>query len=142
VAAPFNPFDAGSAPVGAPTQGFSSGGYPSSAGSPEQPLNAVGPPMVYLVLAAILGVVGTFVAVLSIVHVLPAAAAAAGWALAGPLAIGMIGFFLAQDTKRRAASLYVAPPSAKALMWAAGAAAAFGTIAGSLGVAIWVGHLW
>ncbi len=142
MAAPFNPFDTGSAPVGTPAQGSSSSGFPPPAPSPEQPLTALGPPMVYLMVAAALGVVGSVVAALSIFRVIPPGSAAIGWSLAGPLAIGVIGSFLAQDTKRRAAPLYVAPASINVAMWITGAAAMIGTIVGSLGMAMWVGHLW
>ena len=135
-----NPFDTGGAPA-------ASGGFPGSGvfppGTPgtERTLAVAGPPTVYLWVAAGLALVGIVATALILVFDKPWLSVA-GWALAGPLALGLIGHIMAEDTRSRAAPLYVEQTWLKTAMWATAAAAAIGTVAGSLGVAFWAGRGW
>ncbi len=113
--------------------------FGSEAPGTQRTLAVAGPPAVYLWIAAGLALAGIVATALIFVLDRPWLSVVS-WALAGPLAIGMIGYFLAEDTKCRAAPLYVEPTWLKTATWAVGTAAAIGTVVGSLGVADWLGH--
>lgn len=63
-----------------------------------------------------------------------------GWVLAGPIAIGVMAFFVQTDTKKRAAATYVAPPNMSFFYVGATAAAVIGILVSAAGAAYWVGH--
>jgi hypothetical protein len=63
-----------------------------------------------------------------------------GWALAGPVAIGVLAFFVLTDTKRRTAPTYVQPPGMARLYFGAAAVVAIAIIVSAIGAAYWVGR--
>lgn len=106
VSSPANPFQpdraaaqTGSAPVGGGPAGASSLGGDT--------LTIAGPPTGILASAAGLAAVGVGVAVTGLV--LGSWIAILGWALAGPLAIAVMGLFIKADTERRAEPVYMRP---------------------------------
>jgi hypothetical protein len=148
VASPFNPFDTSGA-MPQPPQSPSSAppptvpasfpsSFPSSAPAAlETPLTPAGPPVPLLVAAGILGIVGIVVAAIG----WDSWIAGIGWALAGPIAIGVMGAFIKGDTDRRAEPVYTRPTWIGAAYAAVAAASTIGILVGAVGVALWVGRL-
>lgn len=107
---------------------------PSSASS--GPLDPVGPPTGLLIAAAVLAVVGTVFggvfwgSPLSIV----------GWALAGPIAIGVLALFTSRDTVRRSAAIYLRPDWLSLAYAVTMLIIAIGVVVGSVSFAMWIGH--
>jgi hypothetical protein len=88
--------------------------------------------------AAVAGVVAVSVAVLLRISPWPAFAA---WALAGPIAIGMLAAFSRSDIRQRARPIYSARSSASVLYWSAVAVAAIGIGLSAWQIADWAGRL-
>lgn len=147
-----NPFAGGSNPYAPPTspnpyqqpQGgnpFNSGdGYPpASAPSSSSTTTFSGPPTGLLIAAAGVAVLGVAIGVASL-FMLPWLSIV-GWALAGPIAIGLMALYLSRDTARRSAAIYMRPD------WVgpayAGVAVLFviAVLFTAYAVANWVGHL-
>lgn len=89
-----------------------------------------------LLVAAAIAVAGIAVGAFGWDHWL----AVVGWVLAGPIAIGVMAYFVQTDTKKRAAGTYVAPPNMNLLYVGATAAAVIGILVSAVGAAYWVGH--
>ncbi len=96
------------------------------------------PPAVWLGAALVLGVVGAVVALLFGATV---GIALASWALAGPVAIGLLAVFSRLDLRQRARPLYTAPTWTTALHTAAILAAAAGIGISAWRIAEWAGQL-
>lgn len=64
-----------------------------------------------------------------------------GWVFAGPLAIGVLAFYVRQDTSRRAMATYLSPTGIGAMYTCVAVLVVIGIIVSALGVAYWVGHL-
>lgn len=141
MSSPPNPFGPG-ASTGGPGDSSpfgSSSSFP--AGLPGSvspaPLTPVGPPTVLLWTAGAIAVVGIVIGALGWGHWL----SVIGWALAGPVAIGVAALFSAKDTERRTAPLYLRPDSISVIYAAVMVLVAAGVIVGALGFAMWVGRL-
>lgn len=143
---PFNPFQSsgpasGPPPSGGPgwgsvvPTGLIPGGAPSTGA--EGSLKETGPPLVILIAAGVVALAGIAIGAVFFSDAL----AIIGWALAGPIAIGLMGAFVRGDTDRRAEPGYLRPTwvgTAYALV----ALASFAGIAvGAVGFALWVGRL-
>lgn len=135
---PVNPFQPGgtAAPrLGAPAPGIGTT-PPATPGASDDALTVAKPPTVLLIAAGVLAAVGLVVAAITFGSWI----AIIGWSLAGPLAIGVMGAFVRQDTDRRAEPVYVRPH------WIAAAYAAVivltvaGILVGALGFAFWMGR--
>ncbi|WP_161894557.1 hypothetical protein [Gordonia spumicola] len=126
---PFGPTS--SVPVGGPA--------PAPTPAPPSPsgsLEPVGPPIGLLIAAAVLAVLG--IAAGAVFWASPLSIA--GWALAGPIAIGVLALFTSRDTARRSAAIYLRPdwlPLAYAMTMIVIAA---GVVVGSVSFAMWIGH--
>lgn len=103
----------------------------------DGPLQQTGPPLVTLIVAGVVAVVGTAVSALFFGDVL----AIVGWALAGPIAISLMGAFVRADTDRRAESGYLRPTWIGAAYALVAVASIAGIIVGAVGFAMWMGRL-
>lgn len=121
------------------------GGWPGGPGSlpaqdvppvPSVPQGAAKPPLVFLVLAAVLAVAGAVVTGLT----WGSALSLLGWALVGPLAIGAMTLFSVVDTGRRAAPLYDGPPWLRPAQVLVTVIVVAGIVASSVSIAMWVGR--
>lgn len=134
---PFNPFESGSATnAGGPNRGGDPHfrPTPSSAGSP---LTVVSPPTALLAVAAGVAAVGIVLAAVGWGGPL----AVIGWALSGPIAIGVMAFYIATDTRRRAEPVYVRPDWLTFAYPAVAMLAVSGIVVCAISVAFWVGRL-
>lgn len=133
---PFNPFQSGS-----PAPPSSSGGLgqvaPGTGGVMSEPLAVSQPPTPLLAVAGAIAVAGLVVAAVGWQSWL----AIIGWALAGPLAIGVMGAFIASDTRRRAEPVYVRPDWLNAIYAAVAILSGIGIIVASVSFALWAGRL-
>lgn len=140
---PYNPFDSGAAAnFGGPSQG----GFPNPGGSPTAspatsvsagPLAIAKPPTPVLAVGAAVVVVGAVLAAVCWASWI----ALIGWALAGPVAIGVLAFYVARDTARRAEPIYLRPDWLTMAYAAVASLAVIGIVVSSLSVALWVGRL-
>jgi hypothetical protein len=108
---------------------------------PDGVLTAGSPPTGWLVGAvgaAVAGVAAVAVAIVLRISPWPAIAA---WALAGPIAIGLLGAFSRSDIRQRARPIYSARASASALYWSAVAVAVIGIGLSAWQIADWAGRL-
>lgn len=101
-------------------------------------LTVATPPIGLLAVAGAVAVLGV---VLGLVAGGSGPLALAGWALAGPGAIGVLSAFTLLDTKRRAAPVYMQPTWITAVYWSVLVVAGVGIVIGALRVADWVGRL-
>lgn len=137
MASPFDPFGPGSQP-GNPG-GSSVGPSPrltSSIDSSADPLTIAKPPVALLAVAAIVAALGIIIAALGFASWM----AIIGWAFAGPVAIGILAVFIAQDTARRAEPVYLRPDWLGSVYAAVMVLSAVGIIVGALGFAFWIGR--
>lgn len=141
---PTNPFDpAATARAGVPT----AGGYPNvgapAPGSPTPlsgsaaPLSIAKPPVGLLAAGAVIAVVGLVLAVVFWANPI----ALVGWALAGPVAIGVMALYVARDTALRAEPVYLRPDWLSMAYAAVAAVAVIGVVVSSVSIALWAGHL-
>lgn len=136
--APFNPFDSGRAPShpsgsGAP---FGTGkAFPSSDPSSDV-LTPVSPPTALLAVVAATAMAAVAIGVIGWANPL----AVLGWVLAGPIAIGVLALFVHEDTKRRAAAIYVRPDWIKAAYVTVAVVVVAAIIVTALATAFWVGR--
>ena len=94
------------------------------------------PPLALLGLALALAAAGIMTSLLW-GHALPAAAA--GWLLAGPVAIGVLSSYSRVDTRRRANAVYSAPGWTGAAYWGVVAVCLAGIGLGAWYLALWAG---
>jgi hypothetical protein len=104
-------------------------------------LSTAGPPLVWFAVALALAVVGVGLAGTSALSGPMIAAAAAGWLLAGPLAIGALAVFSRVDTRRRTEAIYSAPTWTSTLYWIVLAVCLLGIAVGAWQIALWAGTL-
>lgn len=128
--APFNPFQPGT-PASA-TGGSFGPGTPG----PAAPLVVAQPPTALLAAAGVAALAGLITAGIG----WQAWYSLIGWALAGPIAIGLLGAFIGVDTRRRAEPVYVRPDWMGAAYAAVVAVAVIGIIVGSVSFALWMGR--
>lgn len=133
---PFNPFQSG-ASVPSPAVAPSSAHRGVDAAAVRlAPLHVAQPPTPLLFVAGVIALGGLVAAVVGWQNWV----ALFGWALAGPVAIGVMGAFVGIDTRRRAEPIYVRPG------WIGGAYATvalisgIGIIVGAIGFALWMGR--
>jgi hypothetical protein len=88
--------------------------------------------------AAVAGVVAVSVAIFLRTGPWPAFVA---WALAGPIAIGMLAAFSRSDIRERARPIYSSRPSTSTLYWSAVVVAAIGIGISAWQIADWAGRL-
>jgi hypothetical protein len=96
------------------------------------------PPLWLFALAAGLGAIGIVVAA---VWGTALPAAAAGWLLAGPVAIGVLATYTRVDTRRRTQTVYSAPTWTGTVYAAVVAVCLVGIALGAWHLALWVGGL-
>lgn len=150
----FNPFgpsgDSGNppgSPYGPPTGGPPPPGHPTGPGplgpppssTPGQSFTVVGPPSGLLFTAGALALVGLAVAVVGAVGA--SWVSLVGWAIAGPVAIVVLGLYLAADTKRQTAPVYTRPGWVRVVYGLVAAVIVVAIVVGSVGIALWIGHL-
>lgn len=132
-------------PFGAPPTG--------SAGHPDDPfagpaaampwsgassgLVAARPPIVLLVIALVLAIAAGVVALL----LAQPAVAIACWVVAGPIAIGLVAWYVRKDTYARSAGLYAAPGFVRPLYWLTVVGCLIAIWAPAWRIADWVGRL-
>jgi hypothetical protein len=95
------------------------------------------PPLALFVLAAGLATVGIVTAA---VWGAGLTAAAAGWLLAGPIAIGVLAYYTRVDTRRRTEAVYSAPTWTGSVYWAVVALCLIGIGVGAWHLALWAGR--
>ena len=96
------------------------------------------PPFQWLVAALVLGLVAAAVAWLYGASMWIALGA---WALAGPVAIGLLAVFTQRDVAQRAKPIYDAPSWIRVLYWSTVAAAVLGIAVSAWDIALWAGRL-
>jgi hypothetical protein len=138
VTTPLNPFASGGdsdsqAPGGAPEFAATAFGAPTFGGGT---LEVAKPPIGLLAVAIAFGITGIVLGAVGWDHWL----AIVGWVLAGPVAIGVLAFYIARDTAKRALPTYLRPDVTGALYGAAVLIVVAGVIVSAAGFAIWVGH--
>jgi hypothetical protein len=104
-------------------------------------LATAGPPLLWFAVALALGIAGIALAATSALGGPIIAAAAAGWLLAGPLAIGALAVFRRVDTRRRTEAIYSAPTWTSRLYWMVLAVCLVGIAVGAWQIALWAGKL-
>ncbi len=104
-------------------------------------LTTAGPPLVWFAVALALAIIGVGLAGTSALGGPMIAAAAAGWLLAGPLAIGALAVFSRVDTRRRTEAIYSAPTWTSTLYWIVLAVCLLGIAIGAWQIALWAGTL-
>lgn len=134
--APFNPFDPGAtASPGAPNPaGYRQAAVPSRGAGP---LTIAKPPAGLLAVGAAIALTGAALAGIC----WASGIALIGWALAGPVAIGVLALYVARDTARQVAPVYLRPEWLTMAYAAVAALAVVGIVVSSLSVAFWVGRL-
>lgn len=104
-------------------------------------MTTAGPPLVWFAVALVLALIGVALAAASAVGGPMIAAAATGWLLAGPLAIGALAVFSRVDTRRRTEAIYSAPTWTSRLYWVVLAVCLVGIAVGAWQIALWAGTL-
>lgn len=104
-------------------------------------LTTARPPLVWFAVALALALIGVALAGASALGGPMIAAAAAGWLLAGPLAIGALAVFSRVDTRRRTEAIYSAPTWTSMLYWVVLAVCLIGIAVGAWQIALWAGTL-
>lgn len=121
-----NPFDFSDITQGRPT-GFGPG-----------PITAGHPPVRWLVAGIVVAAVAVVTAAV-FGRSVPVAFAA--WALAGPVAIGLLAVFAVRDTRERSRPLYTSPSWTPTLYWSVIVVAAVGIALSAWRIADWAGRL-
>lgn len=103
---------------------------------PSDDLTPGSPPIVLLAAAA----AAAITAIVLVAMVRTSQWAILGWALAGPVAIGVLALFVHVDTKRRAAAIYVQPDWIKAAYGTVAVVVVAAIILTSLATAFWFGR--
>jgi len=134
---PHNGFDPFAAAAPAPVAPRDAFGGEAAAGIAAPGLTVARPPLELFGPAAALAVAGMVVAAVW-GSALPAAAA--GWLLAGPAAIGVLAFYTRVDIRRRTAAVYSAPHRTAALYWAVVALCMVGIGVGAWQLALCAGR--
>ncbi|NLA37591.1 MAG: hypothetical protein GX868_18150 [Actinobacteria bacterium] len=122
----FGPASGGSAGIGDPA--FGAGGT----------IEVTKPPVALLAVASVLAVVGIALGALSIVW--NSWLGIVGWVFAGPIAIGVLAFFVVKDTAKRALPAYLRPDGVGALYAGVAFIVVVGIGVSASGFALWVGH--
>lgn len=138
-----NPFAGGGNPY-APQPGPNPYQPPGSspfheAQQPTSSMTFTGPPTGLLVAAAVVAVLGLAVGIVSLFLIAPLSAL--GWVLAGPVAIGLMALYLARDTARRSAAIYVRPDWVKAAYAGVVVLFVIAVLVTAYAVADWVGRM-
>jgi hypothetical protein len=129
----FDPFGQSSARPAQPVDAFGV----TTHGLGQQDLAVGRPPLGLFGLAIVLAVAGALIAgVWGGAFV----AAAVGWSLAGPVAIGVLAFYTLVDTRRRTDAVYSAPSWTGAAYWVVVAACLSGIAIGAWHLALWAGR--
>lgn len=102
-----------------------------------QSLAVARPPLALFGLAIVLAAAGVLIAG---VWGSAVAAAAVGWFLAGPAAIGVLAVYTLVDTRRRTDAVYSAPSWTGALYWVVVAVCFVGITIGAWHLALWAGR--
>jgi hypothetical protein len=108
----------------------------AAGGGPVLTLNVARPPLALFGLAAVLAVVGMVTAGVWGAALL---AAAVGWFLSGPVAIGVLAAYTRVDTRRRSDAVYSAPHWTGTLYWAVVAVCMIGVGVGAWQLAMLAG---
>ncbi len=132
---------AGGPPMFDPTSGRDAFGQLTASPAGIGALTTAGPPLVWFAVALALALVGVGLAGTSALGGPMIAAAAAGWLLAGPLAIGALAVFSRVDTRRRTEAIYSAPAWTSRLYWVVLAVCLIGIAVGAWQIALWAGTL-
>ncbi|MFX4272125.1 hypothetical protein ACQBAR_15135 [Propionibacteriaceae bacterium Y1685] len=125
-------FFGGAPEAPAPVTGF------GPAAEPMQQLVTAKAPVQWLGLSAGLALVGLLLAL--ILGGLPPVAIGA-WALCGPLAIGLLAYFMTADLKARSGAVYAAQGWVRIAYWAALGLCLIGAMVAAWRIADWVGRL-
>lgn len=104
--------------------------------TPAATSSPVGPPVALMVAAAVVAALGIVIGAVFWGGWL----AGIGWLLAGPIAIGILAVFIATDTARRSAPIYLRPDWVSLAYAAVMVLVVAGVIVGALGFAFWVGR--
>jgi hypothetical protein len=113
--------------------GTTAAGSAGSTGS----LEVAGPPLALLGLATAIAAAGVLIAGVWGAAVV---AAAVGWSLAGPGAIGVLAFYTLVDTRRRTDAVYSAPSWNGVAYWAVVSVCLIGITVGAWHLALWAGR--
>lgn len=138
----FNPFGPSSDPGNPPRSPY---GPPGSTplgpppSTPGQSFTVVGPPVGLLFAAGALAVIGLAAAVVGAVA--QTWVALIGWTIAGPVAIVVLGLYLAADTNRQTAPVYTRPNWVRVVYGLVAAVIVVAIVVASVGMALWIGHL-
>ena len=135
-------FSGPSAPSGGAWTSSSAGASPGSGAQEPRPAapadDLLGrPPITWLLLSLVLGVVG---AVLAAALGSDVALAGVGWLLAGPLGIALLAVYNRVDVDQRARPVYDAPSWLGLLRWSSGVALAVGIAVSAWRIAEWAGR--
>ncbi|OYN92350.1 hypothetical protein [Parenemella sanctibonifatiensis] len=125
----------GNDPFGGPA--VSGGGAAAMMSTSRPALVAAAPPFWMLLIALGLGLAAGVVALI-FGHI---AVAFICWALAGPVAIGMIGLYVRGDSKARASGLYASPGFVQPLYWVTVVVCLLCILAPAWRIAEWAGRL-
>lgn len=124
-----------------PTSGRDAFGQLTASPAGIGALTTAGPPLVWFAVALALGIAGIALAAASALSGPMIAAAAMGWLLAGPLAIGALAVFSRVDTRRRTEAIYSAPTWTSRLYWMVLTVCLLGIAVGAWQIALWAGTL-
>lgn len=105
------------------------------------PLTTAGPPTVWFAVALGVAVLGIVAAIGSALGGGIIWLAAAGWLLAGPVAIGALAVYNRVDTRRRTDAIYSAPSWVGTVYWVVLATCLLGIALGAWQIALWAGKL-
>lgn len=108
-------------------------------GASRPQLKAAGPPLINLWLALAVGAVGGLAALALGGSIIVAVVA---WLLAGPGAFSLLARFTSQDTRLRAAPLYVSPAWTSLAYRSTVVIALLGIVAAAWRIADWAGRTW
>lgn len=138
---PTGPFAAADPTAFDPTAGRDAFGQLTPGPAALCALTTTRPPLVWFAVALALALAGAALAGLSALSGPTIAAAAAGWLLAGPFAIGALAVFSRVDTRRRTEAIYSAPTWTSTLYWVVLAVCLAGIALGAWQIALWAGTL-
>ncbi len=103
----------------------------------EGGLQRTGPPWAISLAAGVLGLAGALVAwfggAVSMAFIC--------WVVAGPVAMGLLAFFIVRDAQARVTGVYTRPGWVDVIYWGAVAATLLGVLVCAYRIAIWVGRL-